>query len=86
MFYSLCYSVLLDSGSRYEANYTKGISHFLEKLAFGVSKELCSSSGQLLLFSFVSSFKKTWKLKEVIKKTLKSEKIFKYILSLIIIG
>ncbi|XP_033642962.1 mitochondrial-processing peptidase subunit alpha-like [Asterias rubens] len=39
--------VLLDSGSRYEANYTKGISHFLEKLAFG-STELYSNRDHIL--------------------------------------
>ena len=30
-------SVVLDSGSRYEVNYPSGITHFLQKLAFGVS-------------------------------------------------
>lgn len=28
--------VVIDSGSRYEVAYPSGISHFLEKLAFGV--------------------------------------------------
>lgn len=28
-------AVVLDSGSRYEVAYPSGISHFLEKLAFG---------------------------------------------------
>lgn len=32
----LCFTVLLDSGPRYEVAYPSGISHFLEKLAFGV--------------------------------------------------
>uniref|UniRef100_A0A2R5LI67 Mitochondrial-processing peptidase subunit alpha n=1 Tax=Ornithodoros turicata TaxID=34597 RepID=A0A2R5LI67_9ACAR len=31
--------VVIDSGSRYEAPYPSGISHFLEKLAFGSTKE-----------------------------------------------
>lgn len=33
---SFLFSVLIDSGPRYEAAYPSGISHFLEKLAFGV--------------------------------------------------
>ena len=33
--------VVIDSGSRYEVAYPSGVSHFLEKLAFGViSKEI----------------------------------------------
>jgi processing peptidase subunit alpha len=34
----MCYVflVLIDSGPRYEVAYPNGISHFLEKLAFGV--------------------------------------------------
>ncbi|XP_022106049.1 mitochondrial-processing peptidase subunit alpha-like [Acanthaster planci] len=39
--------VLIDSGSRYEATYTKGISHFLEKLAFG-STELYKNRDHIL--------------------------------------
>ncbi|XP_038046621.1 mitochondrial-processing peptidase subunit alpha-like [Patiria miniata] len=39
--------VLVDSGSRYEAGYTKGISHFLEKLAFG-STELYKNRDHIL--------------------------------------
>ncbi|XP_077561216.1 mitochondrial-processing peptidase subunit alpha-like [Haemaphysalis longicornis] len=31
--------VVIDSGSRYEAPYPSGISHFLEKLAFGSTRE-----------------------------------------------
>ena len=30
-------TVVIDSGSRYEVAYPSGISHFLEKIAFGVS-------------------------------------------------
>ena len=33
----LLLSVVLDSGSRYEVNYPSGITHFLQKLSFGVS-------------------------------------------------
>ena len=29
-------SVVIDSGSRYEAAYPSGVSHFLEKVAFAV--------------------------------------------------
>lgn len=31
--------VLVNSGPRYEARYTKGVSHFLEKLAFGATEK-----------------------------------------------
>lgn len=31
--------VLVNSGPRYEARYTKGVSHFLEKLAFGTTEK-----------------------------------------------
>lgn len=36
---SIYFAVLIDSGSRYEGPYPSGITHFLEKLAFGVSTE-----------------------------------------------
>ena len=32
-----CFTVLIDSGSRYESAYPSGITHYLEKLAFTVS-------------------------------------------------
>ena len=35
---SFCFAVLIDSGSRYEVAHPSGVSHFLEKLAFGVSR------------------------------------------------
>lgn len=31
--------VLINAGSRFEASYPSGISHFLEKLAFNVSNK-----------------------------------------------
>ncbi len=34
--------VIVDSGSRYEVAYPSGISHFLEKLAFGATQKLDS--------------------------------------------
>ena len=45
--FKLCafFTVLIDSGSRYEVSYPSGITHFLEKLAFGVS----------LYFAFIGS-------------------------------
>lgn len=39
----LCYivlTVLVDAGSRYEVEYTSGISHFLQRLAFQVNSLL----------------------------------------------
>ena len=33
---SYFFTVVIDSGSRYEVAYPSGISHFLEKLAFNV--------------------------------------------------
>lgn len=32
----ISFTVVIDSGSRYEVAYPSGISHFLEKLSFGV--------------------------------------------------
>lgn len=37
------FSVLIDSGSRYEVAYPSGISHFIEKLGFCVSITLFQS-------------------------------------------
>lgn len=34
------FSVVVDSGPRYEVAYPNGICHFLEKLSFGVSLEI----------------------------------------------
>ena len=33
-------TVLVDAGSRYEVDYTSGISHFIHRLAFQVKKKL----------------------------------------------
>lgn len=32
-------TVLVDAGSRYEVDYTSGISHFIHRLAFQVKKK-----------------------------------------------
>jgi processing peptidase subunit alpha len=36
MLFLFSFIVVIDSGSRYEVAYPSGVSHFLEKLAFGV--------------------------------------------------
>ncbi|XP_070614869.1 mitochondrial-processing peptidase subunit alpha [Erythrolamprus reginae] len=41
--------VLINSGSRYEAKYTGGISHFLEKLAFSSTAQFSSKDEILLM-------------------------------------
>lgn len=49
LIYILFISVLINSGSRYEVAYPSGISHFLEKIAFGVSLILYVSSAIYIL-------------------------------------
>ena len=42
----ICFvAVLIDSGSRYEVAHISGITHFLEKLAFGVRDNSSNSVG-----------------------------------------
>lgn len=62
--FSFLFLVLVNSGSRHEAKYPSGIAHFIEKLAFSVSKtklkttklkvkevEVCKVMSFFLIFS-----------------------------------